>query len=131
MILAHLLGGCAFVVSTAAFQLSDRKQHSHFRRSSLKGFPTWHHLAVGQMSITLACVFCVNRDTNSGSKASGKQTAVIPVRWLGWQKRMARHLLGLTKIYDYKQPIGELEPYWWSVEGENIWDELLDAAFPE
>jgi hypothetical protein len=40
-------------------------------------------------------------------------------------------LLGLTKIYDYKQPIGELEPYWWSVEGENIWDELLDAAFPE
>ena len=40
-------------------------------------------------------------------------------------------LLGLTAIYEYKAPVGELEPYWWAIEGTNIREELFDAAFPD
>jgi hypothetical protein len=40
-------------------------------------------------------------------------------------------LLGLTAIYEYKQPAGELESYWWVIEGANIREELMDAAFPD
>lgn len=37
-------------------------------------------------------------------------------------------LLGLATIYEYKQPSGEPSSYWWTIDGENIWDELEDAA---
>jgi hypothetical protein len=37
-------------------------------------------------------------------------------------------LLGLATIYEYKQPSDEPSSYWWTVDGENIWEELNDAA---
>lgn len=37
-------------------------------------------------------------------------------------------LLGLTAIYEFKQPVGEPEDYWWSLEGPDIYSELLENA---
>src|SRR5256885_14914781 len=37
-------------------------------------------------------------------------------------------LLGLATIYEYKQPSSEPSSYWWTVEGDDIWDELNEAA---
>lgn len=39
-------------------------------------------------------------------------------------------LLGLAAVYEYVQP-AENKSYWWSVEGEDIWDELSQQATPE
>jgi hypothetical protein len=39
-------------------------------------------------------------------------------------------LMGLVAIYDHVQP-QEDRPYWWKVEGPEIWSELLEAAFPD
>ena len=38
-------------------------------------------------------------------------------------------LIGLVAIYDHVQPT-ENRPYWWLVEGPDIWDELMEKAFP-
>ena len=38
-------------------------------------------------------------------------------------------LLGLAAIYDHVQP-AENRSYWWLVEGADIWDELMEKAFP-
>jgi len=40
-------------------------------------------------------------------------------------------LLGLTAIYESVNPVGETQDYWWSVEGPNIREELLEAALPD
>ncbi|WP_148215666.1 hypothetical protein [Acaryochloris marina] len=37
-------------------------------------------------------------------------------------------LLGLAAIYDRKKPVAD-EPYWWVVEGNDIWDELYENAW--
>jgi hypothetical protein len=37
-------------------------------------------------------------------------------------------LLGLAAIYDYVKPGLNPESYWWSVDGPDIWSELLNAA---
>ena len=39
-------------------------------------------------------------------------------------------LLGLVAIHDF---VGgkSSEPYWWEVEGPDVWTELKEAAFPE
>jgi hypothetical protein len=34
-------------------------------------------------------------------------------------------LLGLVSIYEYHQPDGPPTDYWWSVDGSNIYDELI------
>ena len=39
-------------------------------------------------------------------------------------------LLGLTAIYDHVRPRSD-DPYWWSVDGPNIWEELQKQAFPQ
>jgi hypothetical protein len=39
-------------------------------------------------------------------------------------------LLGLVAIYDHVQPKEDV-PYWWVVEGDPIWDELMETAFPD
>ena len=39
-------------------------------------------------------------------------------------------LLGLVAVYDHVQPERDV-PYWWVVEGEDIWIELMEAAFPD
>lgn len=39
-------------------------------------------------------------------------------------------LLGLVAVYDHVRPT-EARPYWWSVEGPDIWSELMEAAFPD
>lgn len=39
-------------------------------------------------------------------------------------------LLGLVAVYDYVQP-KEDRPYWWRVEGADLWTELMEAAFPD
>lgn len=38
-------------------------------------------------------------------------------------------LLGLAGIYEFKQPV-EPKSYWWTVEGDDIYRELMDAAKP-
>jgi hypothetical protein len=40
-------------------------------------------------------------------------------------------LLGLAAVYDQQAPTGEPEPYWWRVEGDDIYDELLEAKWPD
>ena len=39
-------------------------------------------------------------------------------------------LLGLTAICDFVRP-EKNESYWWNVEGDDIWTELDDKAFPD
>jgi hypothetical protein len=39
-------------------------------------------------------------------------------------------LLGLVAVYDYVHP-EEDRPYWWQVEGPDIWYELMELAFPD
>ncbi len=39
-------------------------------------------------------------------------------------------LLGLVAVYDHVRPT-EGRPYWWSVEGPDLWSELMEAAFPD
>jgi len=39
-------------------------------------------------------------------------------------------LLGLVAVYDHVQPQEE-RPYWWAVDGPDVWAELMEAAFPE
>ncbi|NNG01923.1 MAG: hypothetical protein HKM93_21225 [Desulfobacteraceae bacterium] len=39
-------------------------------------------------------------------------------------------LLGLTSIYEFKMPTTD-ESYWWVVEGEDIFNELMEKAFLE
>jgi hypothetical protein len=39
-------------------------------------------------------------------------------------------LLGLVAVYDDVRPT-ETRPYWWCVEGSDIWSELMEAAFPD
>ena len=39
-------------------------------------------------------------------------------------------LLGLIAIHDHVQPKEETS-YWWVVEGDDIWSELMEAAFPD
>jgi hypothetical protein len=39
-------------------------------------------------------------------------------------------LLGLVAVYDHVRPAAD-EPYWWAVEGPDVWTELLQAAFPD
>jgi hypothetical protein len=39
-------------------------------------------------------------------------------------------LLGLVAVYDYVRP-DEDRPYWWTVEGSDLWSELMEAAFPD
>jgi hypothetical protein len=39
-------------------------------------------------------------------------------------------LLGLVAIYDHIQPT-EDRSYWWRIEGPDVWEELLEAAFPD
>jgi hypothetical protein len=41
----------------------------------------------------------------------------------------AIELLGLTAIFEFVKPTKN-EPYWWSVDGPDIWDELQNAAPP-
>lgn len=37
-------------------------------------------------------------------------------------------LLGLVGIYDHIKP-NEESPYWWRIEGADIWSELMSEAF--
>jgi len=39
-------------------------------------------------------------------------------------------LLGLAEIYEHKGPNQPSGPYWWTVDGPNIWDQLIEQAFP-
>jgi hypothetical protein len=39
-------------------------------------------------------------------------------------------LLGLVAIYDHVHPEDD-RPYWWAVDGSDIWSALMEAAFPE
>lgn len=39
-------------------------------------------------------------------------------------------LLGLVAIHDHVQP-SEDKPYWWFQQGDDVWDQLRRAAFPE
>ena len=39
-------------------------------------------------------------------------------------------LFGLIGIYDYVQPKEDI-PYWWRIEGPDIWSELMAETFPE
>lgn len=39
-------------------------------------------------------------------------------------------LLGLVAVYDYVRPREDL-PYWWQVEGPDLYTELMEAAFPD
>ena len=39
-------------------------------------------------------------------------------------------LLGLVAIYDHVQP-DEDKSYWWVVDGDDIWTELMEATFPD
>lgn len=38
-------------------------------------------------------------------------------------------LLGLTALFEFHQPTGSAVSYWWSIEGPDIYAELLDKAF--
>lgn len=37
-------------------------------------------------------------------------------------------LLGLVSIYDYVKPEADI-PYWWRMDGPDIWSELMSEAF--
>ena len=37
-------------------------------------------------------------------------------------------LLGLVGIYDYVKPKEDV-PYWWRVEGDDLWSEIMAEAF--
>jgi hypothetical protein len=39
-------------------------------------------------------------------------------------------LLGLVAVYDHVRPSVD-EPYWWAVEGPDLWTELKEAAFSD
>jgi hypothetical protein len=39
-------------------------------------------------------------------------------------------LLGLVAVYDYVRP-KEASPYWWVVQGPDLWRELMEEAFPD
>jgi hypothetical protein len=39
-------------------------------------------------------------------------------------------LLGLVAVYDHVQP-KEDKPYWWRLDGPDVWMELMEAAFPD
>ncbi|MDB5335272.1 MAG: hypothetical protein JWN70_891 [Planctomycetaceae bacterium] len=39
-------------------------------------------------------------------------------------------LLGLVAIFDFKQPTEDC-PYWWTVEGADVWSQLMETAFPD
>ncbi len=39
-------------------------------------------------------------------------------------------LLGLIGIYDYVKPSKDI-PYWWYIDGKDIWTEVMSEAFPE
>ena len=38
-------------------------------------------------------------------------------------------LLGLTAVYEFVQPSKD-QPYWWQVDGPDIWQELRDQVYP-
>ncbi len=40
-------------------------------------------------------------------------------------------LMGLAAIYEHVNPVGEVQPGWWTVQGPDIKNELLEAAFPD
>ena len=40
-------------------------------------------------------------------------------------------LLGLATIYDVRAPREPPRPYWWTVPGDDIVDELVTARWPE
>ena len=40
-------------------------------------------------------------------------------------------LLGLAAIYSYQRPEGPPESYWWTVDGPDLYSELIDRAFPD
>lgn len=40
-------------------------------------------------------------------------------------------LLGLAAIYEHKKPFGPPVPYWWTVEGDDIQAELMEAKWPD
>jgi len=37
-------------------------------------------------------------------------------------------LLGLISIYEFKEPKASPEPYWWSIDGSDIYTELISNA---
>ena len=39
-------------------------------------------------------------------------------------------LLGLATVYEVVSPTND-EPYWWQIEDQNVYQELVDLAFPE
>ena len=39
----------------------------------------------------------------------------------------AIELLGLTAVFKYVKPAKDA-PYWWNVDGPDIWSELIDAS---
>jgi hypothetical protein len=39
-------------------------------------------------------------------------------------------LLGLVAVHDFVRPREDV-PYWWQVEGSDIYAELMEAAFPD
>lgn len=39
-------------------------------------------------------------------------------------------LLGLVAVHDHVRP-EEDRPYWWRIEGPDVWTELMEAAFPD
>ena len=39
-------------------------------------------------------------------------------------------LLGLVAVHDHVRPREDL-PYWWTVEGPDLYTELMEAAFPD
>jgi hypothetical protein len=39
-------------------------------------------------------------------------------------------LLGLVTIYELRKAGPDPKPYWWNVSGPDIYDELMDHAFP-
>ena len=40
-------------------------------------------------------------------------------------------LLGLVAVCEHKAPNGPPNPYWWKVEGDDIYDELIQKRWPE
>ncbi len=39
-------------------------------------------------------------------------------------------LLGLAAVYEHHAPTGPQDPYWWRVEGDDIYDELIESRWP-
>ena len=60
------------------------------------------------------------------------ESEIFPIKWFAKKDdfEFIGHnpveLLGLIAVYEYNYPVDASNPYWWLIEGEDVYDELLE-----